>query len=179
MAGRDDMLFAGAGISKTDKIIELGPSFSPLTPKAEGWRSFVVDQADRGGLVSKYSHDPSVNVVKIEPVDFVWTDGPLSDAVPVEHQATFDVLLACHLLEHIPIWSGCSARRRFSAARTPKWFWYCLTSAPALIFFCPLSTTGEQRQLGGCCSRSNSVRDLSSSRGNRDPVDRTLHARTI
>jgi hypothetical protein len=81
MPRREDIL--RTGIAKSDKILELGPSYNPLTPKAEGWNSFVIDHADRDGLIKKYGHDPSVDVTKIESVDFVWTQGALSDAVPV------------------------------------------------------------------------------------------------
>jgi hypothetical protein len=30
-------------IGKSAQVFELGPSFNPLAPKSEGWRSFVVD----------------------------------------------------------------------------------------------------------------------------------------
>jgi hypothetical protein len=52
MATRDDIL--RGRITKTDKILEIGPSYSPLAPKADGWRSYVVDHTDRDGLVEKY-----------------------------------------------------------------------------------------------------------------------------
>lgn len=53
-------------------------------------------------LVEKYRNDPSVDAAKIEDVDFIWTGGPLADAVPVEHHGTFDVFVASHVLEHVP-----------------------------------------------------------------------------
>ena len=86
MLSRNDTL--RAGITKNHKIIEIGPSYNPLTPKAEGWRSYVVDHANRAGLVEKYRNDPSVNLAMIEDVDFVWTGGPLADAVSSEHHGT-------------------------------------------------------------------------------------------
>src|SRR5690242_19463657 len=76
--------------------------YSPLAPKAEGWRSYVVDHTDRDGLVEKYRGAESVDPTKIESVDFVWTQGALSDAVPVEHHGSFDVFIASHVVEHIP-----------------------------------------------------------------------------
>jgi SAM-dependent methyltransferase len=100
MPTRDDIL--RIGITKNQKIIEIGPSYNPLTPKAEGWHSYVVDHADRAGLIEKYRTDPAVNVAKIENVDFVWTEGPLADAVSPEHHGTFDIFIACHVLEHVP-----------------------------------------------------------------------------
>jgi SAM-dependent methyltransferase len=38
----------------------------------------------------------------IEPVDFVWTGGALSDPVPTEHRGTFDAFIASHVIEHTP-----------------------------------------------------------------------------
>jgi hypothetical protein len=38
-------------IGKSAQVFELGPSFNPLAPKSEGWRSFVVDP--KAGLSAK------------------------------------------------------------------------------------------------------------------------------
>src|ERR1700746_895229 len=100
MPNRDDIL--RTGITKNHKIIEIGPSYNPLTPKAEGWRSYVVDHADRAGLIEKYRKDPSFNIAKIEEVAFVWTEGPLAASVSSEHHGPFDIFIACHVLEHVP-----------------------------------------------------------------------------
>jgi hypothetical protein len=89
-------------ISKTDKLIEVGPSLNPLAPKAGGWNSYSIDHADQAGLRDKYKNDPSVDPEKIERVDFVWSQGSLSDAVAAEHVGTFDVFLASHVIEHFP-----------------------------------------------------------------------------
>ena len=100
MPTRDDIL--RTGIAKNHKIIEIGPSYNPLTPKAKGWHSYVVDHTDGAGLIEKYRKDPSVNVGNIEEVDFVWTEGPLAEAVSSKHHGTFDIFVACHVLEHVP-----------------------------------------------------------------------------
>jgi hypothetical protein len=42
------------GISRTSKVIEFGPSFSPLTPKREGWNSWSVEYLDQKGLIEKF-----------------------------------------------------------------------------------------------------------------------------
>jgi SAM-dependent methyltransferase len=89
-------------ISKTDKLIEIGPSLNPLAPKADGWHAFSIDHADQDGLRAKYKDDARVDGSKIERVDFVWTSGSLSDAVPAEHMHSFDVFLASHVIEHYP-----------------------------------------------------------------------------
>jgi hypothetical protein len=141
MASRVEVL--RAGISKTDKIIEIGPSFSPLTPKSEGWHSYAVDHADRDGLISKYSRDPSVNVAKIEPVDFVWTSGPLSNSVPVEHHGTFDVFLASHVLEHIPDLVELFRSAEVLCRPNAKMVLALPDKRVCFDFFRSLSTTGE------------------------------------
>ena len=56
----------------------------------------------REGLIDKYQAMPGVDVRKIESVDFVWSGGLLSDAVPTDQHGTFDVLLASHVIEHTP-----------------------------------------------------------------------------
>ena len=89
-------------VIKTDKLIEVGPSLNPMAPKADQWRSFSIDHADQEGLREKYKNDPSVDPLKIEKVDFVWTNGSLSDAIPDEHLNSFDVFLASHVIEHFP-----------------------------------------------------------------------------
>jgi hypothetical protein len=63
------------GLSKTDRLVEIGPSYNPLASKAEGWSVFTIDHDDRRGLVEKYASDPSVVTSRIEEVDFVWRGG--------------------------------------------------------------------------------------------------------
>lgn len=91
-----------APLKRDARIIEIGPSFSPIAPKSAGWRSFVVDHASRDGLVAKYANDPNVDVSGIEEVDFVWHGGSLSDAVPANLHGSFDAFVASHVIEHTP-----------------------------------------------------------------------------
>lgn len=83
-------------------IIEIGPSFSPIAPKAEGWNTRTIDHLGREGLVAKYTGHPGVDVGRIEDVDYVWQGGPLSDAVPPTMHGTFDAFIASHVIEHTP-----------------------------------------------------------------------------
>ena len=46
---------------------------------------------------TKYHSDPTVDVSRIELVDFVWNSGNLDVAVPVEYHGTFDACID-HLL---------------------------------------------------------------------------------
>lgn len=131
------------GIEKTDRIIEIGPSFNPLVPKHEGWMVSSVDHADRNGLVEKYRNDPSVNVAMIEPVDFVWTGEALSDSVPPEHHGTFDVFLASHVIEHIPDLVGFLRSAEVLTRQDGRLVLAVPDKRVCFDFFRPLSTTGD------------------------------------
>jgi hypothetical protein len=91
-----------AEISRGARVLELGPSYSPIAPKSEGWDSCTVDHASREALVEKYRSDPSVDVSRIEEVDVVWDEGPLDEALPATCLGTFDAFIGSHVLEHIP-----------------------------------------------------------------------------
>jgi hypothetical protein len=88
------------------RILEIGPSYAPLAPRAEGWNVCVVDHATREELIEKYS-DPAlqVGVDRIEDVDVVWHGGPLTKAIGPERHG-FDVCLVSHVLEHTPDFVG-------------------------------------------------------------------------
>jgi len=89
------------GLDKKSKVIEIGPSFAPLTPKRDGWNAFVVDHDTREGLIAKYRADPHVaNVNLIEDVDHVWRGGSIADAIPAADHGTFDAFIASHVIEH-------------------------------------------------------------------------------
>ncbi len=87
-------------VPKTSRIVEIGPSLDPIAPKSQGWNSVSIDHLSREGLRVKYATHPGVD--RIEPVDFVWSSGLLSDAVPAEQHGGFDVFLASHVIEHTP-----------------------------------------------------------------------------
>lgn len=86
-------------LTKGARIIEVGPSFSPLAPKRDGWNTFVVDHASREALRAKYADQ---DVSRIEEVDFVWQRGSIVDAVPDDQHGTFDAFIASHVIEHTP-----------------------------------------------------------------------------
>jgi SAM-dependent methyltransferase len=91
------------GIDRGMRVLELGPAFSPIAPKADGWDVCTVDHLTREELVEKYRHDrSSPDVTRIEQVDVVWKGGPLEAAVPTEWHGTFDACIASHVLEHVP-----------------------------------------------------------------------------
>jgi SAM-dependent methyltransferase len=94
----DKLLF---GIDRKWRILEIGPSYNPAVPKAAGWQSYVVDHASQAELRAKYA-GYNVPCDKIEPVDFIWTEGAVHDAVPTDLHGRFDACIASHVIEHVP-----------------------------------------------------------------------------
>ena len=92
-----------AAIDPAMRILEIGPSFSPIAAKADGWQTRTVDHATKDDLIEKYCSDPNVaDLSRIEDVDVIWTRGPLDAAVPRDLWGTFDACIASHVLEHMP-----------------------------------------------------------------------------
>ncbi len=88
-------------LDKSLRIVEIGPSYHPIAPKAQGWRTTIVDYMSRDGLIGLYgSHN--VDTASIEEVDVVWSEGALSDAFPEALRGSYDVVVASHILEHSP-----------------------------------------------------------------------------
>jgi hypothetical protein len=130
------------GLTHAQRIIEIGPSYNPIAPKAGGWNTHIVDHADRDTLRTKYA-SAGVDVGVIEVVDTIWQRGPLHEAVPSELVGAFDALIASHVLEHVPdliafLDSAAVLMRRtgrISAALPDQR--YCFDC------FRPISTTGD------------------------------------
>lgn len=90
-----------AALRREMRLIEIGPSHSPLLPKKQGWNTTVVDHTTREGLLEKYaSHE--IDLSQIEEVDIVWSRQKLHDNFPSNLHGTFDGVLASHVLEHMP-----------------------------------------------------------------------------
>jgi hypothetical protein len=94
----DKLLFA---IDRKSRILEIGPSYNPAAPKAAGWQTYVVDHASQSELRAKYA-DHNVPCDKIEPVDFIWAEGAIHDAVPTDLHGRFNACIASHVIEHVP-----------------------------------------------------------------------------
>lgn len=78
--------------------LEIGPSHSPIFPKAEGFNVEILDHADRDALIAKYRAlgvDPSA----IEDVDYVSDGAPLHDVIPRRHE--YDFIFSSHAIEHV------------------------------------------------------------------------------
>lgn len=87
---------------RTMHLLELGPSYNPVVPKADGWRTTIVDHASQADLVAKYGAMGVATIDRIEPVDHIWRDGPLAALVPQAMHGHFDGLVASHVGEHFP-----------------------------------------------------------------------------
>jgi glycosyltransferase involved in cell wall biosynthesis/SAM-dependent methyltransferase len=84
------------------RLIELGPSYNPIAPRADGWNTTIIDHASRDELLTKYRALGVATVDRIEAVDYVWQDGPLTDLIPQDLHGQFDGLIASHVGEHFP-----------------------------------------------------------------------------
>jgi 2-polyprenyl-3-methyl-5-hydroxy-6-metoxy-1,4-benzoquinol methylase len=85
-------------IQKEHASLEIGPSYNPILPKREGYNVSILDHDDEAGLVKKYTGH-SVDTTRIEPVDYVWHDGSLSNLLG---DNKFDYIVAAHVIEHAP-----------------------------------------------------------------------------
>lgn len=93
---RDNLLYF---INPAGKGLEVGPSFSPIAPKSQGYDVEVVDHATAEELRDKY-RDQGVDLDAIEEVDHIWTGAPLTELLG--GQPRYDYIIASHLVEHLP-----------------------------------------------------------------------------
>jgi len=91
-----------AGVDRSHKILEIGPSYNPTITRSEGWNVYSLDYASAADLRERYRRFPNVDLSRIEEVDFVWTEGTFESAIPPEHLGTFDAVIASHVIEHQP-----------------------------------------------------------------------------
>jgi SAM-dependent methyltransferase len=88
-------------ISRTAKILEIGPGYNPLVRKSDGWNVFTIDHGTADELRKKY-RAIGTDTSRIDEIDFVWRGGPLESAVPIQHHSSFDACIASHVIEHVP-----------------------------------------------------------------------------
>ncbi len=96
----DRSTFLRSLIDTAGSGLEIGPSYNPLVPKADGYDVRTVDYTDADGLRAKYRDNPHVDIARIEHVDYVVTDRGLAGTVG--GGAQFDYIVASHVIEHTP-----------------------------------------------------------------------------
>ncbi|MER9639800.1 methyltransferase domain-containing protein [Mesorhizobium sp. M0239] len=77
--------------------LEIGPGYSPLLPKAQGYRVETLDHAPADELRRKYK-GMGVDTNLIEEVDFVWQGEPLDELTG--RKEYYDFVIASHVIEH-------------------------------------------------------------------------------
>lgn len=130
-------------IPEEHRILEVGPSYNPLFPKASGRPVRVLDHASRDELVAKYRDDPGADHTRIEEVDFVWRRGPMSEAVPPGERGTFDVMVASHVVEHTPDLVGFLVSAQEILRPSGRFLLVVPDKRFCFDYFRPPSTTGE------------------------------------
>ncbi len=135
--------------TRSDQIIEIGAGYTPIAAKSRGWQTHVVDHASREALRAKYSGQTAgvdlaaIDISCIEEVDTVWQGGPLHEAVPDCLMGKVDLIIASHVLEHMPDLIGFLQ----SASRLMKPEGMIAVALPdrrlCFDFYKPWSTTGD------------------------------------
>lgn len=84
-------LFQPAGLG-----LEIGPSFNPLLPKAEGYAIEILDHLSADELRLKYAG--AADVSRIEEVDYVWGGEPFTQLIGATGRYAY--IIASHVIEH-------------------------------------------------------------------------------
>lgn len=86
-------------IDKSGKGMEIGPSYSPIAPKNQGYDVDVMDHLDQQQLREKYQ-GYGVDLDAIEVVDYVWNGECFRELTGNRYR--YDWVIASHLIEHTP-----------------------------------------------------------------------------
>jgi len=132
---------------KSQRGIEVGPYYSPLTPKAAGWNVLSLDVYNKLELQQRASRDPNIPaplVANIEDVDLI---GPAHRLAELVERAgalgQIDFILSSHNFEHLPNPIGFFQ----SCARVLKSGGVLSMAIPdkrcCFDYFRPVSTVGE------------------------------------
>jgi len=85
---------------------EWGPFYSPTAPKADGWKTIVIDYTSGDELrrIARTHSEPSIRSCenRIEDVDIIWSGGPIGDRLLSAAPKGLDFIIASHVIEHIP-----------------------------------------------------------------------------
>lgn len=89
--------------------VEIGPFYSPVAPKAHGWKTTVIDFQD-GEALRAAARNHKVEAIRkradqIEDVDIVWSGEPLDTLALSRKPGGYDFFIATSLNTR-PIWSA-------------------------------------------------------------------------
>jgi SAM-dependent methyltransferase len=91
------------GLDKARMVgVEIGPFYSPIAPKSDGWQTTVVDFMDEHQLRSLAERHNSPTIRERVVVDIIWRGQPLAELCLQRRPAGYDFLIASHAIEHIP-----------------------------------------------------------------------------
>jgi SAM-dependent methyltransferase len=160
------------GLVNLDGIgLEVGPSYNPIVSKAWTHRIETLDYVDAAGLREKYKDDPSVDISRIEPVDFVSDGRPMVEIIG--KRGCYDYILASHVIEHTPDMLG--FLKDCEALLKPTGILVLAVPDKRRCFdvFQPLSSTGQVLQAHAQGLRRpsiGSIFDMHAYRGERNGV---------
>lgn len=84
-------------IDANGRGLEIGPSHSPIAPKAKGYNVEIIDHTTADELRKKYAAE---DITAIEEVDYVWSGEKYSDLTGKKNH--YDWIIASHVIEHVP-----------------------------------------------------------------------------
>lgn len=96
----DRIAFLRSEIDKKGPGLEIGPSYRPIAPKAEGYVVDIIDHLDTNGLREKYRDHTYVDETRIEEVDFVWQGESYAELTG--KPGHYRWIVASHVIEHCP-----------------------------------------------------------------------------
>ena len=100
---RDD--FLRSLFDTSGRLLEIGPGYHPLLPKARFPRVETADYTDAAGLRAKYATAANVDPAAIEEVDHVLGADGLAATIAapdLTRAGRFDAIVASHVIEHTP-----------------------------------------------------------------------------
>ncbi len=93
-------------VCKKQRGIEIGPYFTPLTPKSEGWNVLALDIFSAAILRKRANEDPNIPseaIQRIEEVDLLGSATQMGELVAERGESgQLDFILSSHNFEHLP-----------------------------------------------------------------------------
>lgn len=88
-----------SSLKSEGKGLEIGPSYSPVAAKKDGYNVEILDHCTKEELIAKYG-EHFVDHDAIEKVDYVSHGEPYAELIG--RRNTYDWVIASHVIEHVP-----------------------------------------------------------------------------